>query len=65
MAELSAKNSPFHALIDFFGGGGGGATVHILASCMTNLREFLIVFYSSALIRFNKDAFEGALEPNL
>ena len=33
----------------------------ILASCMTNLSKFHIVFYSSALIRLNKDACEGHL----
>ena len=33
----------------------------ILPSCMTNLFEFHIVFSSSALIRLNKDAFEGHL----
>ena len=33
----------------------------ILASCMTNLSKFHVVFSSSTLIRLNKDAFEGHL----
>ena len=33
----------------------------ILASCMANLSKFHVVFSSSTLIRFDKDAFEGHL----
>ena len=33
----------------------------ILASCMTNMSEFRVVFSSSALIRLIKDAFEEQL----
>ena len=38
-----------------------GKRLSILASCMTNLSEFHIVFSSSALIHMNKDALEGHL----
>ena len=38
-----------------------GKRLSILASCMANLSEFHIVFSSRALIRLNKDAFEGHL----
>ena len=36
-------------------------TLSILASCMANLSKFQVVFFSSTLIRLNKDAFEGHL----
>ena len=36
-------------------------SILILVSCMTNLSKFHIVFSSSAIICFNKDAFEGHL----
>ena len=38
-----------------------GKRLSILASCMTNLSKFYIVFSSSALIRLNKDTFEWHL----
>ena len=38
-----------------------GKRLSILASCMTNLSKFHIVFSSSTLIRLNKDAFAGHL----
>ena len=53
--EASAKLSPFHVRI------GLGKRLSMLASCMTNPSERIIVFSSSALIRINKDAFKGHL----
>ena len=38
-----------------------GKRLSILISCMANLSKFHVVFSSSALIRLNKDAFEGHL----
>ena len=52
----SAKASPFHALIVL-----GKKRLSILASCMANLSKFHVVFFSSTLIRLDKDAFEGHL----
>ena len=46
--EEEAKLSPFHALLVL-----GKNRLSILACCMTNLSEFLIVFSTSALIRLN------------
>ena len=50
-----AKLCPFHALIV------RRENVSPYWLCMTTLSEFRIVFYSSALIPRNKDAFEGHL----
>ena len=47
--ETPVKLIPFHAL-------------SILAGCMANLSELLIVFSSSALIQLNKDTFKGHLK---
>ena len=50
------KTSLFHALIVL-----GKKRLSILASCMANLSKFHVVFSSSTLICFDKDAFEGHL----